>query len=492
MANQISIVIQAQDNASKKIRQLGNEVKSAGDASEEAGKKVFKLNGHIGALAGVAASAGVATYGLLNFMSRSVDEANKLDSALLGLTSIARAYSEDVNLAKKASQELASDGLMSVADSATGLKNLLAAGFSLPQAITLMKRFKDSAAFGRQGSLSFGQAVASATEGIKNGNSILVDNAGVTKNLSVMLKEAGLSASDLGNASSDAAVRQAIFNGILKETNAQTGDAARLADSAAGKQERWNAQTQIMQQRIGTALQPALLALLTTVTPIVEKVAGWIEQNPQLAAGILITVTALTALVGILATVGLAVAGFGPVFALFQAAATAAIGGVSLAFTGLKALILSPIAMPAIAVAAAIASLVAVQEAANRARSAVEHAAQIKQDAHDEDMRMIGVVKEKYQKGEITKEQYSKMLGIIGRNASGTNNWGGGWSLVGEHGPEMVRLPQGSSITPSYRTREHGPVSSGVTIQSLTYVINNEMDEKRALRDLGFALELAS
>jgi hypothetical protein len=48
-----------------------------------------------------------------------------------------------------------------------------------------MNRFKDSAAFGKQGALSFGEAIRGATEGIKNGNSILVDNAGVTKNLSV-------------------------------------------------------------------------------------------------------------------------------------------------------------------------------------------------------------------------------------------------------------------------------------------------------------------
>jgi hypothetical protein len=41
-----------------------------------------------------------------------------------------------------------------------------------------MNRFKDSAAFGRQGALEFGQAIVGATEGIKNGNSALVDNAG--------------------------------------------------------------------------------------------------------------------------------------------------------------------------------------------------------------------------------------------------------------------------------------------------------------------------
>lgn len=40
-----------------------------------------------------------------------------------------------------------------------------------------MDRFKNSAAFGRQASLSLGEAVKTATEGLKNENSILVDNA---------------------------------------------------------------------------------------------------------------------------------------------------------------------------------------------------------------------------------------------------------------------------------------------------------------------------
>lgn len=34
----------------------------------------------------------------------------------------------------------------------------------------------------------------------------------------------------------------------------------------------------------------------------------------------------------------------------------------------------------------------------------------------------------------------------IGRNARGTDYWQGGWTLVGEEGPELLRLPQGTQI----------------------------------------------
>ena len=41
----------------------------------------------------------------------------------------------------------------------------------------------------------------------------------------------------------------------------------------------------------------------------------------------------------------------------------------------------------------------------------------------------------------------------VGKNAGGTNNWRGGMSLVGEHGPELVNLPRGSQVIPADATR---------------------------------------
>ena len=36
----------------------------------------------------------------------------------------------------------------------------------------------------------------------------------------------------------------------------------------------------------------------------------------------------------------------------------------------------------------------------------------------------------------------------VGRNASGTPNWRGGWTTVGENGPELMNLPRGTQIIP--------------------------------------------
>jgi phage-related protein len=188
----------------------------------------------------------------------SVQATGKFESALIGLSTVAgrRLGSDAIPKATQAAKDLAVDGLMTVTDAATGLKNLLASGFNLDEAIRLMRTFKDAAAFGRQGSLSFGEAVSSATEGIKNGNSILVDNAGITKNLSNILVEAGYSQQDLNRATSDAGVRQALYNGILKEGLIFQGDAAKLAGTTQGQLASIGATLTNLRVAVGEFLKP--------------------------------------------------------------------------------------------------------------------------------------------------------------------------------------------------------------------------------------------
>lgn len=284
------------------------------------------------AMAALGAAAAVALTTVVNYLEKAVDAAVKNQNALMGLESVARGTGNSMVGATKAAKDLAADGLMTITDAATGLKNLLASGFSLPQAVRLMQSFKDSAAFGRQGALDFGTAVRTATEGIKNGNSILVDNAGVTKNLSVILKEQGKSVNDVMNVTSDASVRQALYNGILKETQHQMGDAQKLSESYGGAQSRLNTQITNMQVALGTALQPVLTKIIDLLSPLVNKIMDFIKNNPALTAAIAAATVVFLAL-----------------------AAALAIGAAAV---GLFQLVASPIIAIVLAVIAAIALLV--------------------------------------------------------------------------------------------------------------------------------------
>lgn len=268
-------------------------------------------------LAALGAVATLAFRRIKSGIDAALDASIKTQNALIGLNSVASAFGQDADKAKLAAKSLASDGLMPIGDAAASLKNLLAAGFNLDQAIELMNRFKDTAAFGRQGALAFGESIRGATEGIKNGNSILVDNAGITKNLSVILQEAGFSAQDLMRASTDAGVRQAIFNGILKEAAPMFGDAAKLSESFGGAMARAETDAFNLKAAIGEALQPLMTKLLEKLAPVVKAFIDFATNNPQVVSAIIAIVTAgvlLVAFLGILGAIVGALMNLAPLF----------------------------------------------------------------------------------------------------------------------------------------------------------------------------------
>lgn len=444
----LQIVISARDAASQTLRTVSGELNGLGGASTAAGRATASASDRLVAFGAVAAGAGVAVHQLAGLLQQSVDAANRNQAALIGLSSVTRAFNGNTTAAEAAARNLAKDGLMSVTDAATGLKNLLASGFSLDQAIILMNRFKDSAAFNRQAALGFGEAISSATEGIKNGNSILVDNAGVTKNLSVILQEAGYSAQDVGKASTDAGIRMALFNGILKETKPQLGDAARLADTFAGKQAMASAQTEVLRQQIGTAIQAALLPLLTAVTPLIVQTSAWVQQHQRLVAAIAIGLAAFLALIAVLGALGAAamavaalVSAFGVAVVAAGVAAAAAIAAavayIVLDFNNLKGY-LQNFRGVVVAIFASLAEpIIAPFRTAYNAIMPILNGIRSKVPNLGAGLRIPGF-------------------------ASGVNHFSGGLALVGEQGPELVSLPRGASVLPARQTA--AAMGGGVTI----------------------------
>lgn len=79
-----------------------------------------------------------------------------------------------------------------------------------------------------------------------------------------------------------------------------------------------------------------------------------------------------------------------------------------------------------------------------------------------------------YSYGHMDEAEIERLLRRAGYNAAGTDNWKGGWTWVGEGGPERVWLPQGSKI---YSNEESREMAGGVTIG--TVVI-----EARTIREL--------
>ncbi|TFC63708.1 hypothetical protein E3O62_02455 [Cryobacterium sp. TMT2-15-1] len=240
---------------------------------------------------------------------------------------------------------------------------------------------------------------------------------------------------------------------------------------------------------LGTLLVGAL-GLVIDAFKFVSDGIGWLVEGIEGGNPV------IWGLVGLFGTLATAMA-FNAVFnALTVGFATFQLVTIPSMMTSLgllKAAILAPIVMPAIVIAAALASMGLILDAANKAKDAIDNASRAKQKASDDDIRVIKNVNDRYNRGEITLEKKKQLLKIVSSNAAGTNSDRGGWSLVGEHGPEIVNLPTGAGVTPAYQTRAQGsPGASGHTVLVENININNGGDYHRMLNDIGFALELAS
>lgn len=131
------------------------------------GVTLRKLAGVIGLAFGTAA--------IINFGKESVKAASALNDAWMGLESIVAGQGKSFSKAKSFINDYISDGLVPLENAVTAYKNLAARGYSTEQIEKTLTALKDAAAFGRQASYSLGDAVSSATEGLKNENSILVN-----------------------------------------------------------------------------------------------------------------------------------------------------------------------------------------------------------------------------------------------------------------------------------------------------------------------------
>lgn len=206
------------------------------------------------------AVAGFITVGAISsFVSKSIAAYNELETTYRGLESVANYSGVGIARAMDEANKLAADGIITLQEAAKGLQNLLSRGYNIEQAVQTINRLKDAATYGKSAHLSLGEAVVSATEGLKNENSILVDNAGVTKNVSVMWKEY---AEQIGKSVTALTLQDKILaenNGIMRETEAQTGNATKAADGYKVQLSKLNAETEKVMATFGQEFTPILL-----------------------------------------------------------------------------------------------------------------------------------------------------------------------------------------------------------------------------------------
>lgn len=238
----------------------------------------------IGAAIGAAFSIKVIT----DFVRESVNASSELSNAWTGLNSILEGQGKSFSNAKKFIEEYISDGLVSATEATAAYKNLSLRGYNTEQIEKVMVALKDSATFGRQSSYELGEAIATATEGLKNENSVVVDNAGVTKNVAKMWEDYAKSIGKTTNNLTQAEKIQAEVNGILEETKFQSGDAALYLNTYSGQLARLNASFTTLKQTVGNTVIPIFQAILPYINAVIQgliKVAQTFAAVVQLIFG---------------------------------------------------------------------------------------------------------------------------------------------------------------------------------------------------------------
>ena len=246
---------------------------------QSTGKMLGKLKSSIKGV-GTAIAAAFAVKVIIQFGAEASKAAREASDSMMGLRSILEGQGRSFSDAKKFIDEYIQDGLIPMTDATAAYKNLASRGYDDTQIQQVMTALKDASAYGRQASYSMGDAVKSATEGLKNENSVLVDNAGVTKNVAKMWEDYARS---IGTTSQNLTQQQKIqaeVTGILEETRFQTGDAARVAGTLTGEIQRLSFGFNNFKVAVGNIVNPILKtflpvinAALTAITKFANTVA---------------------------------------------------------------------------------------------------------------------------------------------------------------------------------------------------------------------------
>jgi DNA repair exonuclease SbcCD ATPase subunit len=242
-------------------------------------------------------AAGVSFTAITAGVWKATQANNQLKASMMGLDSIAKGTIGTYSKIEAELEKVKNDGMIPLTNAIAAYKNLLMRYEDEETAIQMFHRLADAAAFGRQGHLSLGEAIQGATEGLKNEMSQMVDNAGVTKNLSVMHKEYAASIGKTVGQLTLAEKRQAEINGIMKETRHQVGDLAKLQNSLSGELAKANAETNQAAAAYGDALEPALSKAVGGYSALMKNIREFIQASPGMVAGITAGAAAMTGLV---------------------------------------------------------------------------------------------------------------------------------------------------------------------------------------------------
>jgi len=320
----LNIIVNAQDRTKRGLNGVNKGLGSMRDRAEKLGGTLRSM-GKYGAVAFAALSAASGKLIKDSAQSLQIEESYRRMTEQAGISSDALLQ----QLQKTSAGTVAASDLMLSANRAMAL----GVGDDMDTVTTLMEiaRLK-----GRALGLDTTQAFNDIVTGIGRGSPLILDNLGITIKLGeaqeMYAQKLGKTAAEL----TDAEKKQSLLNAVMETGKKELEAAGEVQGTTAEQLQKLRASFKDTADTLGRTLIPAATRILEAITPVIEKVAVWIEKNPKLTAAIIGISIAAAGLLVVLGAIGIAIPAITAALAIFSGTAGIVIGilaGLGLAVT---------------------------------------------------------------------------------------------------------------------------------------------------------------
>lgn len=324
-ANAVDIVVSVVDKASQELNSIAEKLGGFDDIAKKVGTAFTAVGASITALSGVAINSA-------SNLNESINAVNVVfGDAAQKIHEFGEVAAESAGLSHRAFNE-------AVTPIGSMLLNMgLSADEAANQSINLAQRAADMASVFNT---DLGSAITAIQAGLR-GEADPLERFGVGLNETAVKAHAvelGLiGSSEEMDAQTKIMARLSLF---YDQTNRVAGDFENTSDGLANRMRILKAEFENISARVGEVLLPYVEQLVNAISPLIDKVIAWVEENPKLFA----TIVAVTAAIGGLLLV------LGPILIAVGSLATLA---------GVLGIGLLPLIGIILAIGAAIAGLVA-------------------------------------------------------------------------------------------------------------------------------------
>lgn len=209
----------------------------------------------------------------VSWVTDSMTEYAKYEDALYGLQTTVDTVKGTISDAMTGVREITADGLLSEEDAMIAMRNLTAYGYTVQEATEMIKAMTVAAEANRKEGYNVSDAVARATQGIKQESSMMMKVAGNMETASHAYDRYAESIGKTSSELSQAEKRQAIYNSTVEAGQKYTSQASAYQNSFSASTQRLNNSIENLKASFGQAFAP--------MATMINNLASFVVANKE-------------------------------------------------------------------------------------------------------------------------------------------------------------------------------------------------------------------